>query len=256
MNQPYSKQTILNELVAHRGASEHAPENTMAAFRLAEQQGAKWLEFDVSTAGDGTPIIMHDATTDRCSDQKYTIGELHKNTIKTIDAGAWFAPEFAGERIPLFTEVLQWLRSNELHANVEIKRHPEQQNTKAFVQPILECLLDHQDLWPRLLVTSFDASSLEYCLEHAPGLNYGALFDTLPPDWLDVIERWGVDTIHIHYKRLSKSMLLKAQQRKLTVRCYTPSTYEDIAPYLYMGLTSVIVNSPLRFSSAIIEQFE
>lgn len=256
MNDAYPKQTILKELVAHRGASEHAPENTMAAFRLAEQQGAKWLEFDVSTAGDGTPLIMHDATTNRCSDQTYTIDQLNQYNIKTIDAGAWFAPEFSGEKIPLFREVLQWLSTNALHANVEIKRHPEQRDTIAFVQPILACLLEYQDIWPRLLVTSFDKESLEHCLKHAPNLNFGALFDELPSNWLALIEQWGVNTIHINYKHLSKSILLEAQQRKIITRCYTPKAYEDIEVFLGMGLTSVIVNSPLRFAKAITEQFE
>jgi len=251
-----TKHIILNELVAHRGASEHSPENTMAAFRLAEQQGAKWLEFDVSTAGDATPIIMHDSTTDRCSDKQYPINQLTMENIHTIDAGSWFAPEFAGERIPLFKEVLEWLRGNEMRANVEIKRHPQQQNTTEFVQPIVDCLLEYQDLWPRLLVTSFDTESLEYCLRNIPKINCGALFDELPDNWLALISQWGVSTIHINYQHLTYAMLAETQKRNIITRCYTPKKYDDIESYLHKGLTSVIVNSPQDFTYAIIHRFE
>jgi len=251
-----TKQIILKELVAHRGASEHAPENTMAAFRLAEQQGAQWLEFDVSTAGDATPIILHDSTTDRCSDKQYKINELTMDNLSTIDAGSWFAPEFTGERIPLFKEVLEWLRGNKLRANVEIKRHKVQQDTTEFVQPIVECLLEYQDLWPRLLVTSFDTKSLEYCLNNIPQINCGALFDELPDNWLALISQWDVSTIHINYQHLSKAMLVETRKRNIITRCYTPKKYDDIESYLQLGLSSVIVNSPQNFIQAINDQFE
>lgn len=256
MSKAYPKQTILNELVAHRGASEHAPENTMAAFNLAQQQGAQWLEFDVSTAGDSTPIIMHDATTERCGDKHFTLNELNKYNIKTIDVGAWFHDEFTGERIPLFVEVLEWLRGNNMRANVEIKRHTHQRDTAAFVQPIIKALLDYQELWPRLLVTSFDKQSLDYCMAHAPELELGSLFDELPENWLALTQHWGASTLHINYMQLSESMLIEAQRHKIVVRCYTPKSYEDVEPYLHMGLTSVIVNSPTDFNRAIGEHFK
>lgn len=242
---------ILNELVAHRGASEHAPENTLAAFELAKEQGAKWLEFDVSTMGDGTPIIMHDATTSRCSDQDYAIEQLNRDILKTIDAGSWFSSAFVGETIPLFTEVLEWLRNNNMYANIEIKRHPQQCDTVAFVQPILDCLINYRDLWPRLLITSFDPVSLDYCKAHEPNLLLGALFDQLPDDWQARCTRWQTKTIHINYKHLSQMFLTQAQENGMIVRSYTPPSYHAIAHYLGQGLTSVIVNSPLLFMQAI-----
>jgi len=245
-------QTILDNLVAHRGASEHAPENTLAAFNVALKQGAKWIEFDVSTTDDSTSIVMHDASTKRCSNRQLTIGELTKHNIQSIDAGSWFAPEFAGERIPLFIEVLDWLRSNEMRANIEIKRHPHQRDTRAFVQPILDVLLTYPDLFSRVLITSFDRDSLDYCLKHAPDLELGALFDELPEEWLNLMQHWQATTLHINYKHLTEAMLLKAKKCKFTVRCYTPKAYEEIAHHLGGGLTSVIVNSPQYFTRAII----
>ena len=210
----------------------------------------------MTTAGDLTPIIMHDDTTLRCSDQSLHLCELNQHNLKTIDAGAWFAPEFTGETIPLFTDVLDWLQSNQMQANVELKRHSHQADTAAFVQPILDVLSHYRDLWPRLLITSFDEESLNYCLAHAPELTLGGLFDQPPHNWLDLLKGWGAQTVHINYKHLSDAMLLTAKQYEIKTRCYTPKAYSDIEADLYLGLTSVIVNSPVGFTKSITEQFD
>jgi len=88
-------------IVAHRGASRIAPENTLAAFRLASRLGAHWLEFDVSLLGDATPVLHHDATLERCTDATGPLDRLAVADLAGIDAGGWFGVQFAGE--PLAT---------------------------------------------------------------------------------------------------------------------------------------------------------
>ena len=88
---------VLNKgrIIAHRGASQVAPENTLAAFRKALEQGVDWVEFDVSLLGDDTPVIHHDETLDRCTDATGTLREIGQNHLATIRAGKLQGPAFA-----------------------------------------------------------------------------------------------------------------------------------------------------------------
>src|SRR5512137_910870 len=87
-------------ILAHRGASRRAPENTMAAFRLAVQVGADGVELDVQLSRDGEVVVMHDGRVDRTSDGHGRVRDLTLAELRAFDAGRWVAPEFAGERIP------------------------------------------------------------------------------------------------------------------------------------------------------------
>src|SRR5512143_199880 len=96
-------------ILAHRGASRRAPENTMAAFRLAAELGADGVELDVQLSKDGEVVVMHDSRVDRTTDGHGRIRDLPLAELRALDAGGWYAPEFAGERIPTLAEVLHEL---------------------------------------------------------------------------------------------------------------------------------------------------
>jgi hypothetical protein len=114
----------LPRVVGHRGAAASAPENTLAGLRRAHQLGVGWVEFDVKLSGDGVPILMHDAVLERTTDGKGAVADTAYADIRALDAGAWFGPEFAGERVPSFDEAIDLLLSHGLGANVEIKPCP------------------------------------------------------------------------------------------------------------------------------------
>jgi glycerophosphoryl diester phosphodiesterase len=94
------------EIIAHRGASEKAPENTLAAFRLAKEMGANWFEFDCQMSADGHVVVIHDDTVDRTTSGTGAVASLMLDELKALDAGAWHDPKFAGERIPTLAEAL------------------------------------------------------------------------------------------------------------------------------------------------------
>jgi glycerophosphoryl diester phosphodiesterase len=100
------------EIIAHRGASWDAPENTLSAFDLAIEQGADAVEFDVRMTSDGIPIIMHDATVGRTTNdsQNRRVDQLTLEEIKSFDAGSWFSEEFVGETIPTLEETFELLQ--------------------------------------------------------------------------------------------------------------------------------------------------
>src|SRR5437879_6545311 len=95
------------EIVAHRGASNDAPENTVVSQELAWKHGADAAEFDVRRTKDGQLAIMHDATTKRTAGRDAKFADLTLAELRQLDAGSWKDPQFAGEKVPTLDEMLQ-----------------------------------------------------------------------------------------------------------------------------------------------------
>ncbi len=113
------------EIIAHRGFSTRAPENTLASMRAAIEAGADAVEFDLHTAACGTPVLFHDAMLSRTTNG---VGPLRRRTfaqLRALDAGRWFSPEFAGERIPSFAEALALLEGKVGRVYAEVKGYRE-----------------------------------------------------------------------------------------------------------------------------------
>jgi glycerophosphoryl diester phosphodiesterase len=97
-------------VIAHRGACTMAPENTLAAMRKAIDMGADLVEMDVRTTADGHIVVIHDPSVDRITDGRGAVRSLTLAQIKELDAGSWFSPEFAGEKVPTLEETLSLCR--------------------------------------------------------------------------------------------------------------------------------------------------
>lgn len=109
------------KIVAHRGASAYAPENTMAAFSLALEIGAEEIELDVNQSADGEVVVIHDETLERTTTQRGRVRERPWSELRKLDAGGWFDDRFRGERIPSLRQVLQWARQRRTRVWIEIK---------------------------------------------------------------------------------------------------------------------------------------
>ncbi len=109
------------KIVAHRGAISERPENTMAAFKRAHKLGADIVEIDLYTSRDGHLFILHDSTLDRTTDGEGEATDFTLEELQALDAGSWFGPEYAGERIPSFREVLQWATKNDVVLLLDLK---------------------------------------------------------------------------------------------------------------------------------------
>lgn len=109
------------EVTAHRGASAFYPENTMAAFEGAKEMGADWIELDVQQSRDGKIIVMHDTNFKRTTGIDANTWELTYEEISKLDAGSFFGSEFAGEKIPLLSQVVEFAKENNMKLNIELK---------------------------------------------------------------------------------------------------------------------------------------
>ena len=108
-------------VVAHRGASGHAPENTLAAFRRAVELGARFIETDLQLSRDARFVAIHDDTLDRTTTGRGAVKDFTLPELRELDAGSWFAPKFAGERIPTLKEVLEFARKADVALFLEVK---------------------------------------------------------------------------------------------------------------------------------------
>lgn len=97
-------------IVAHRGMNRFAPENTYASAALCVEPGFAYVEIDVRTTADGVLVVMHDATVDRTTDGSGKVAEMTWDQLRTLDAGSWFGPAYAGQRVPRLDEYLAWAK--------------------------------------------------------------------------------------------------------------------------------------------------
>lgn len=145
------------EITAHRGASAFFPENTMAAFSGAQDLGADWIELDVHQSGDGQLVVTHDANLKRTTGVNAYVWDMTYEQIAALDAGAGFDEAFAGERIPLLTQVLAFAKENEIRLNIELKpTGHETDMERAVVDAIREAEMED-----RCVVTSQSYRVLE-----------------------------------------------------------------------------------------------
>ncbi|WP_329104613.1 glycerophosphodiester phosphodiesterase family protein [Micromonospora sp. NBC_01699] len=164
-------------VIAHRGASAAAPENTLVAQEIARKGGADWIENDVQPSKDGIPFILHDGTVDRTTDGTGNIRDLTAAQIKALDAGSWFGPQYVGERVPTLAEQLADLRTRGGSLLLEIKgRH-----TLDEVATIVKVIRDEQ-MTSRVFVQSFEVDALRYTYQLAPELPLGLLRTSLDAD--------------------------------------------------------------------------
>src|SRR5690625_3975986 len=108
-------------IVAHRGAMQDRPENTMGAYQRAAELGADIVEVDLRTSSDGYLFVLHDSALDRTTSGTGEAGEYTLEELQQLDAGSWFDPDFADEKIPSFPQVLQWASETNMVLLLDLK---------------------------------------------------------------------------------------------------------------------------------------
>ncbi|MGW1991619.1 glycerophosphodiester phosphodiesterase [Embleya sp. NPDC001921] len=164
-------------VIAHRGASSAAPENTLISDETARRAGADWIENDVQPSKDGIPHILHDDTVDRTTDGKGRIRDLTAAQLAALDAGSWFSPLHSGARVPTLRAQLEDLRTRGGNLLLEIKG----KHTKDEVSRIVKDIRD-TGMSGRVFVQSFEVDALTFTHELAPDLPLGLLRGNLDAD--------------------------------------------------------------------------
>jgi len=135
------------DVIAHRGASAYAPENTLASFKLAKEMHADWFELDCTPTKDGQVVVIHDDTVDRVTNGKGRVADMTLAELKGLDAGAKKDPKFAGERLPALTEALNLAKAERIGVYLEIKNCHDDTN---LIKDITAMAEGHQRLSPKM----------------------------------------------------------------------------------------------------------
>lgn len=232
-------------VIGHRGCAAHAPENTLAGLREAARRKVAWVEIDVCLLGDGTPIILHDATVDRTTDGAGALADLKWPEVSRLDAGAWFGPKFAGEPMPRLDDALAEVQSLGLGLNLELKIHGDE--GARLVEAILPYLRDSGIARDQILVSSFDHATLGAFHAAAAGFAVGVLYGEIPPDWRSTAEPLDAVAIVADYRKLTEGMIRSVVGDGREIYVYTPNDPKRIYAHWRWGLDGVITDDPEAF---------
>lgn len=227
--------------IAHRGGGTLAPENTLAAMRVGNEQGFQAVEFDVKLSADGVAILMHDAVLGRTSTGQGEVRNLTYDELAQQDAGAWHSPRFSGERIPRFTEVALWLQARDMRANVEIKPCPGREVETGHLVANL-C----RDLWlghpVQPLVSSFSHEALQAARRVAPGLDLGLLVLDFRPEHIALLETLSCVSLHCHHETAAPAMVEALHGKGYRVMVYTVNAVERARELLAWGVDGIFTD--------------
>lgn len=232
-------------VIAHRGASHNAPENTLAAFRLAKTLSAQWVEFDVMLSADGEAVVIHDETVDRTTNGKGRVCDLTLQQLQALDAGSWFDARYTGERIPTLKEVLLSLQELNLAANIEIK--PTQGSEEATV---LKVLAEIKQYWSEHitppLISSFSVPTLRLVRQHSPQAILGLLMDEWFPDWEKVYQELQCTSVNMNQEKVTEDKAAYVKTVSPILVCYTVNSPERTKELLSWGVDAVFSDDLIR----------
>jgi glycerophosphoryl diester phosphodiesterase len=203
-------------VIAHRGASAIAPENTFAAFKKAKELGLTWVELDVMLAESGEVIVMHDNELNRTTNGTGKVIARPYRYIKTLDAGSWFNPIYHDEKVPLLEEVLELLKSLKLSANIEIKSLP---GYEELLSKHVMTLIEPYKI--SLFISSFSHIVLKLIHEENPALPLAFLMDTWNPDWETICHDIKPVAINVNHEILDHQKVKKIKGAKRLLLAYT-----------------------------------
>ncbi len=228
-------------IIAHRGASRQAPENTMAAFTRALELGAGGIELDVHLSADGHLVVTHDEQVDRTSDGKGLIRDKTLQQLKDLDFGSWFSEHFKGEKIPTLEEVLDLVRDWNGLLNIEIKNGP------VFYPGIEKAVSDavaQYKLANRTIISSFNHYSLVEIRKLNPEIK------TAPLYMAGLYEPWqyarslGACAIHPLFYNIVPEVMKGCKLNGIMANPFTVDQPEYIKAMAAAGVDGIITNVP------------
>lgn len=233
----------MSKIIAHRGASGHAPENTMPAFQMALDMGAEGIELDVHISKDGEVVVIHDHTIDRTSNGEGLVGELTLDDLRRFDYGSWYSTKFKGVQIPTLREVLELLRDWEGLLNIEIKSGAIVY--EGIEQKVID-LIEEYDMLDRTIISSFDHYSLREIKAINPQIEIGLLYGAgLVEPWL-YAQRIGAEALHPSYHNIIPELVEGCRKNDIRLNPYTIDREEDIERMISAGVDGIITDYPDR----------
>ena len=234
--------TARTRVIAHRGFSGAAPENTLSAVRAAIEIGADMVEIDVTLSGDGKIVVIHDETVNRTTDGEGEVADTTLADLRLLDAGSWFDPRFAGERIPTLDEVLAEVEGRIL-LNIEIKGEAVD---RGIVGEVASAVREH-GMNGQVVISSFSPAALQEMAAVASEIRTAVLYNTdfhLGRDAVDIVSDLGASTFNIKRQRLTRKMLRRCQDHDIPVGIYTVNQPRRMRRLINKGVDAIFTDQP------------
>ena len=224
-------------IIAHRGASSYAPENTMAAFDLALQMEASHLELDVHLTRDDHLVVIHDATVDRTTNGTGPVADQTLTVLQTLDAGAWFGEAFAGARIPTLADVLARYQGR-AHLHIELKGH-----TAHLPQRTVDLVRAH-GMAQHVTFTSFQHPHLRTMRAYAPELPTGWLVGEISEAVIAQAHALGCTQLCPRAPLVTPEIVQRLHAERFRVRAWGVANEAMMRQVVEAGADGMTVNFP------------
>lgn len=230
------------KVIAHRGASGYAPENTMEAFLLAIEQGADGIELDVQLSRDGIPVVIHDETIDRVTDRTGYVKDYTLQELKELTVLKDRFPQYSQSKIPTLKEVLEAVKSSGIQVNIELK-------TGIYWYPDIEKkvagIVEETGMKEKIIYSSFNHYSVQRIKEIVPDAETAYLYSDVILNVEDYARKTKVDGLHPAVYHVKMADFLKEYIKSgLNVRVWTVNEEADMKALTEAGVTAVITNYP------------
>lgn len=247
-------------IIAHRGSSAVAPENTLAAFKQAIRDGADGIEFDVRLARDGVPVVIHDATLQRTGGLKKRVSSLTSSELSAIDVGSWFNrrhphlanAEYSAEYVPTLEKTLEILNDFKGLIYIELKCKTDLEADR-LVDAVGE-VISSSPLLPQIIVQSFNLSALPRIRRLVQEIKTAALFAPKVKRFLKqekslvkLARRFEADHLSLHYLLVNSRLVRNASLAGMTVTAWTVNKANWLRRAERIGAYAVISNNPATF---------
>ncbi len=233
-------------LIAHRGASGSAPENTMAAFRRAIELGANFIETDLQLTRDAHLVAIHDVTLERTTNGRGTVRDYTLAELRQLDAGSWFSSEFAGEKIPTMDEIFELAREADVVFFLELKA-----DVLWGVEHTLVHALRQSGEAARTMVLSFHDRILANVHRLDPTLMTGFLFDKSLDNAVGLALRAGARQVAPRADLVNRELVQAAHQEDLRVVTWAVNEPDQMRALISTGVDGIMTDYPDRLRDVL-----
>lgn len=243
-------------IIAHRGASAIAPENTLAAFQKAIEAGAEGIECDVRLAKDGVPVVFHDSLLYRVGRIEGRVSDFTSKELQTLDVGSWFNTKnprqavetFSAETVPTLAQLLDFL--NDYKGLIYIELKCKEAEIESLVKAVCQ-IISKSPLLPSIIVKSFKLEAIPIARRLCPEVKTAALF---APKIMTILRKekrlvkiaheLEADQISLHFSLATRKLMEKAAKKNLAVTIWTADNPRWIKRAISLGVNAIITNNP------------